>query len=432
MFLVFCFLFSFTIDTSFSLTESVDLFGEINSADLILNDIWIEPENPRSGEVVTIHGSVYNAGIIPIEEISDAVTVAYIVNGGIVEINLLENILPGLENGRVISSGAVFNPVPGTYTITGIINYHDTLSHLSDNPGNNIVQKVFHIGVKPPLIANFETYQHYDDETKKQQITIEGATTNILLEKLESQEIIIDIEGVSQEKIISNIDGQFLFNTNIPFKDKPIKISIHSNEDSFLTSSTQKIFPIKMDKGQSALALEINPHPSEDNSKYSELTVVLFQEDYDHVFEKISMDIYDNQNLMTSNLFLTSLPADHEYIVEVYLEGRLLDAFQNYFPSNLVIEKKITVSESSQIQFRIINELGEPQNNVNVDNWIYSGKSNENGVTDWIKILPTFTANEPYVAQATFPDGKVVWSDPFLIEPEEKKVITIVKGNSNP
>jgi len=42
MFLVFCFLFLFTIDTSFSLTESIDLFGEVNSADLILNDIWID------------------------------------------------------------------------------------------------------------------------------------------------------------------------------------------------------------------------------------------------------------------------------------------------------------------------------------------------------------------------------------------------------
>jgi hypothetical protein len=420
------------MDNSFSLTESVDLFGQINSADLILNDIWIEPENPRSGEVVTIHGSVYNAGIIPIEEVSDAVTVAYIVNGEIVEINLLENILPGLENGRVISSGAVFNAVPGTYIITGIVNYHDTLSHLRDNPGNNIVQKVFHIGVKSPLIANFETYQYYNDETKKQQITIEGETTNILLEKSESKEIIIDIEGVSQEKIISDIDGQFLFNTNIPFKDKPIKISIYSNEDSFLTSSTQKIFPIKMDKSQSALALEINPYSSENNLKYSALTVVLFQDSYDHMFEKISTDIHNNQNSMTNNLFLTSLPADHKYIAEVYLEGRLLDAFENYFPSNAVIEKKISISESAQIQFRTINELGEPQDNVNVDNWIYSGKSNENGVTDWIKILPTFTTNEPYVAKATFPDGEIVWSEPFLIEPKEKKVITIVKGNSNP
>jgi hypothetical protein len=414
------------------LTESVDLFGEINSADLILNDIWIEPENPINGEAVTIHASVYNAGIIPIEEISDAITIAYIVNGEIVEINLLENILPGLENGRVVSSGAVFNANPGTYIITGIINYHDTLSHLRDNPKNNIVQKVFQIGIKSPLIANFETYQYYNDETKKQQITIKGETTNILLEKLESKEIIIDIEGVSQEKIISDIDGQFLYNTNIPFKDKPIKISIHSNEDSFLTSSTQKIFPIKMDKSQSALALEINPYSLENNLKYSELTVVLFQDSYDHLFEKISTDIHNNQNLMTSNLFLTSLPADHKYVAEVYVEGRLLDAFENYFPSNAVIEKKIPISESAQIQFRTINELGEPQDNVNVDNWIYSGKSNENGVTNWIKILPTFTTNEPYVAKATFPDGEIVWSEPFLIESKEKKVITIVKGNSNP
>jgi hypothetical protein len=47
LFLVLVGVLSLRIPDSFSLTKSVDLFGEINSVDLVLNDIWIEPENPR-------------------------------------------------------------------------------------------------------------------------------------------------------------------------------------------------------------------------------------------------------------------------------------------------------------------------------------------------------------------------------------------------
>lgn len=431
MFLILCFLFSFTVAPSFSLTESVNLFGEINSADIILNDIWIEPENPNAGDAVTIHASVYNAGIISTGDVTDAVTIAYIVNGEIVKINLLENILPGVENGIVVSSGHVFNALPGTHKITTIINYHDTLSHLRDNPENNIVQKIFQIGIILPSIVNFNTYQHYNDETHKQEITIQGEITNILLEKLKNQEITIDIEGSEQKKIMSDDDGRFLFNTDMEFKYKPIKILTHANENSFVTSQIQEIFPIKMNKEQSALAIEINSQSLESSLKNSPLTVVLFQDNYDSMFGKISTDIQSDQSFTTENLFLTTLPSEHKYIAEIYIEGRVIDAFQNYFSNNVVIKKEIDVIESSQIQFRTVNSLGEPQKNVNVKTWIYSDKTNEDGISDWIEVLPTFTSNEPYIAQATFPNGEIVWSDPFLIEPEEKKVITIIKGNQN-
>ncbi len=155
-----------------ALTKSVDLFGQINSVDLILNDIWIEPESPIEWDIVTIHGSVYNAGIIPTEDVTDTVTIAYIVNGEISEINLLENILPWLENGKVVSSGPVFN-------------------------------------------------------------SIQGELTDIHLEKSEDQEIIIDIEGIKQEKTISDMHGKFLFETDIQFNDEPIRISTCSRKVSF-------------------------------------------------------------------------------------------------------------------------------------------------------------------------------------------------------
>ncbi len=428
---MFCFLFSFTVAPSFSLTESVNLFGEINSSDIVLNDIWIEPENPNNGEAVTIHASVYNAGVVPTQDVTDALTIAYIVNGEIVQISLLENILPGTENGVVVSSGPVFNVLPGTHEITTIINYHDTLSHLRDNPGNNIVQKIFQVGIKLPSTVSFDTYQRYNDETNRQQITIQGEATNIRLEKLRNQEISIDIEGSEQKKIMSDQNGQFLFKTDIEFKDRPIKILTHVNENSFLTNQIQQIFPVKMDKGQSALAIEINAQPSKNNLKDSPLTLVLFQDNYDSLFEKISTDINNEQSFTVENLFLTTLPSEHTYIAEMYVEGRIVGAFQNYFSDNVVIKKEIDISESSQIQFRVVNSLGEPQKNVSVKTWIYSDKTNEDGISEWMDVLPTFTSNEPYIAQATFSNGEVVWSKPFLIEAEERKVITIIKENQD-
>ncbi len=430
LFLILGFFLSFNFTSSYSLTESVDLFGEVNSVDLVLNDIWIEPENPRNGEWVTIRGSVYNTGVIPSGEVSDVVTVGFLVNGELLEINLLDNILPGIENGVEISSGPIFHAIPGNHIVTGIVNYHDTLSHLRDNPENNIIQKIFQIGTEAPSIINFDVYQQYDEKTKKQHVRVQGELTDIFHERLENQEIIIDIEEIVQEKIITDAIGQFSFNTDMPFKDEIVKISVYLEENSFLSTDSQMIFPIKINTMQSALALEILPHLSKNNLKNSTLTLVFFQDSYDNMFIKKSIDGLDKQNLMIGDFILTILPSNHEYITEVYIDGRLLDAFQNYFPNNAVIKKEISISESAQVQFRIIDELGEPQNNVTVENWVYSTISDEDGFTDWIKIIPTFTANEPYVAKATFPNGEVVWSEPFLIDPEEKRVIQIIqRGN---
>jgi len=61
LFLIFIVCISFSFTSSYSLTESVDLFGQINSAEIVLNDIWIESENPKDGKAISIHGSLYNA-----------------------------------------------------------------------------------------------------------------------------------------------------------------------------------------------------------------------------------------------------------------------------------------------------------------------------------------------------------------------------------
>jgi hypothetical protein len=408
----------------------VDLFGQTNSADIVLNDIWIEPENAKDGEALSIHGSLYNAGVISTEEVSNAITIGYIVNDELVEIAMLENILPGVENGMIISSGPVLDSRQGNYVITVIINYHDTLSHLRDNPENNIVQKRFQIGTKDPSLIAYDISQQYNDRTEQQQIKIQGKLTNVFQEEIRNKEIIVNVKGILEEKTITDANGEFFFETHMPFKNELIEITTQLEEDPFFANPTQMIFPIKLNNEQSALALEIISDTPESNLKKQVLTAVVFQDSYDELFKKVSTDSYNEQDLIIENFILSNLPANHEYIVEVYVGGRILDAFQNYFPNNKVIKKEISILESAQVQFKITDKAGEPQNNVKIENWIYSSISNEEGVTEWIDILPTFTENEPYVAKAIFANGETVWSESFQIEEGEKKTIHIIKGDN--
>ena len=249
-------------------------------------------------------------------------------------------------------------------------------------------------------------------------------------EKIRNEEIIVNVKGILKEKAITDANGEFFFETYMPFKNELIEIIIQLEVDPFFSNPTQVIFPIKLNNEQSALALKIIPDTSESDLKSQVLTTVVFQDSYDELFKKISTDNYDKQDLFIENFILSTLPANHEYIVEVYIGGRILDAFQNYFPNNHVIKKEIFISESAQIQFKITDKAGEPQNNVKIENWIYSSTSNEDGITEWIDVLPTFTENEPYVAKAIFTNGEIIWSEPFQIKDGEKKTIHITKrGN---
>ena len=183
--------------------------------------------------------------------------------------------------------------------------------------------------------------------------------------------------------------------------------------------------PNKIINDQSALV--IDTISSTNNFKNSSLELVIFQDSYEKEFKKISFDKLDGQSMWINDSHMTILPANNEYIVEIYFEGRFLDAFQHDFNENIVVKKEISISESAEIQFRVTDEMGEPQGNVVVNNWIYSATTNEDGFTDWIKVLPTVIAHEPYAAKATFSDSNVAWSDSFFVDSGEKKVVEITQ-----
>ena len=420
--------------SSFALTESVDLFGTVNSADLVLNDIWIEPENPKNREAVTVHGTVYNAGIIPTETVSNAVTVGYIVNGELVEISLLENVLPGIENGVQISSGPIFDAISGNYVITVILNYHDTLSHLRDNPSNNIVQKVFQIGEKAPLLISSNVYQKYNDRTNEQEIRVEGEIADIFQEVQKNKDLQIKIQDTIRGKTITDTNGRFTFDTTIPFGDRILQMQTSLENESSI-SDNKPIFPIKLQDKQSALALEMISDELELNLDRSDITAVIFQDSYENLFGKITTNKnYNKENtdmrnfdLSTDNFLITTMPSNHEYIIEIYMKGRIVDAFQRSFQENEVITRSVSISETAKVQFKITDTNGIPQDNVVIENWIYSTSTNNEGLTEWIRMLPNFTNNEPYVAKAIFPDGTIVWSEPFVVSEQESTSIEIIK-----
>jgi hypothetical protein len=158
-------------------------------------------------------------------------------------------------------------------------------------------------------------------------------------------------------------------------------------------------------------------------------TIALFQDSYENMFKIISTNEYDVHSMMSDNVFLTVVPANHEYIAELYYEGRFLDSFQTFFKDSAIVKKDVFIPEYGQVKFRVLDDLNEPQINVTVDNWIYSSVTSDNGMTEWIKMLPTVIPSEPYVAKATLSDGSVIWSEEFLLESEEKKVISIIKGD---
>ena len=421
-FVIILLLIPITLDNSFGLTESIDLFGQTNSVDLVLNDIWIEPKNPKEGESISIHGAVYNSGIIPSGDVTDVITVGYIVNGELLEINQIENILPGVENGVEISSGSLFDATSEKYTITVIINFHDTLSHLRDNQENNIVQKNFQILKEMPSLIEYDISQYYDVYTNKQKITIQGELKDIFGKNLGNKKIDFKINEDKTE-IVTDTDGKFLVTTDVSFNNKPIETKISIEDNSSLPNITKTIFPIKLIEDQSALA--IKTITSDKNLINNTLELVIFQDSYENLFKKISSKQMNSQIILNDNEMLIPLPANHEYIVEVYLEGKFITAFQNYFIENTVVVEEIIITESSEIRFRVVDEFGDPLGNTTVNNWIYSAVTDETGFTEWISVLPS--TQEEYVANTVFSDQSRGWSEPYNIESNERKVIQITK-----
>jgi len=127
------------------LFPSVYVNASPGNAELVLENIQIEPPYPKKGELTRITGEIYNAGIIETKSLASIITAAYFVDEKLLFIGEIGNVKPGIENKIKISSDPIWNAETGNHVIKIILDYHDTLNDQQDSFDNNIVEKTFSI-----------------------------------------------------------------------------------------------------------------------------------------------------------------------------------------------------------------------------------------------------------------------------------------------
>jgi len=149
--------------------------------------------------------------------------------------------------------------------------------------------------------------------------------------------------------------------------------------------------------------------------------IVIFQDSYKNLIKKIQPD---SATLLDSKTFWISLPPEHNYFAEIYLDGRLFFVTErDLLKEDSFMIKELRIPETATIRFKVTTDENQPVMGALVKNWIYS--TSEDGFTDWIDVLPT-TYGKPYVAEILLPDNRIIKSDPFLLSSGEKKTINIM------
>jgi len=550
----------------------------LGDADPLLNNIWLEPENPKPGDTISIHSSIYNQGTQSTKEVTDVVTIGYFINGDLVKLSTLTDVRPGVENGIEISTGPIWKTTDGIHTVTVILNYHDTLSHLSDNFENNIMQKKYYIGNWQSLLHNlisFELSQEAIPNTQNQIVKITGTITlpenypkyrtpRINLEFNDEKDV------VHKNSILVNKDTNSFYwretmaisNTIIPitaslsdsrYNNNPFyhytlnlyPITLNQNESLFvlkLPNSTESNnfknkkfdvviydesyqlikkyettqisdYPIKkietiqlpaspfeedipitqpnpvvstnpdgdliyiilpggksynfeiysennleysglkflkpnnilndiletknnynvnLNQNESLLFLQL----SEPNNSYtfrnSEFVIIVFQDSYENLFKQIST--YGNSELiLTSDEdLLTVLPANHNYIIEIYLNGEFINSFETFLKSKDVITKQIFIPKFIQTNSEIIDELNNSLKIISAETWKYSTITNESEFVKGFKVIPVINNGKPIKSLTNFSDVPLAYSEWFQDESEKNKFFIKMSGDHNP
>jgi hypothetical protein len=264
----------------------------LGDADPLLNNIWLEPNNPEPGDVVSIHSSIYNQGTQSTKEVTDVVTVGYFIDGDLVKISPLTNVYPGVENGIEISTGPIWMATDGIHTFTVILNYHDTLSHISDNFENNIMQKKYYVGNWQNLshsLISFDLFQEVIPDTQNQIIKIIG---EIILPEAYSKYNTprIDLKLNDKKGIIHNYPvlinketNSFYWEKIIPVSNTIIPITTSFSDSRYnnpLYHYTLNLYPTSLNQNESLFVLKLPNSTESNNFKNQKFNVVIFDESY--------------------------------------------------------------------------------------------------------------------------------------------------------
>ena len=396
------------------------------NAELVLENIQIEPSNPKKGELIMITGDVYNAGIMETDSLASIITAAYFVDDELFFIDEIGNVKPGIGNKIKISSDPIWNAEVGNHDVKIIIDYHDTLNDKYDLFDDNIVEKTFSISSLNPTKISLTASSPYviqgKDTLLNISVSLEDSDSN---KPLDGKNIILNFDG-NDIYLITDKYGKIFFSKTVNYPEALKVESYFEGDDQYLSSSSNLILHSIPKDITSAILVNIVDEKKRYNFENNFFEFLIFQDSYENLIEKIS----PTTTLLDSNTFWISLPAEHDYFAEVYLDGQFLfltDKIQ--LNENDIVLEELIIPESAEVRFRVTNELGEAQSNVIVNNWIYSTITNDNGFTDWIEVLPTSHANS-YVAEVFLPNEITIQSNPFDVFSGEKKTIDIVTRES--
>ena len=316
----------------------------LGDADPFLNNIWIEPKDPKPGDVISINSSIYNLGTESTGSVTDVVTVGYFLDGDLIKIDTLPDIIPGEDNGVKITTGPIWAVTDGVHTITVILNYHDTLSHLTDNLENNVMQKIYYIGEweNPRPRISAELFQEYHTDTGDQNIQIIGEIDlpSSLLKSNPQVSIEMNNDDYSKQRYTAPINpdtGSFYFKEDHPYFQTTVPVTISFSTDKGETYEHKlQTYPIKLEKNSSVLVLQEDT----DNFRSQKFLVSIYDESYQMIKQIEMYNIPDVTAQKTVNGFISVImPGDQLYNVEVYSEGGLIHASSKFFhPNNVVVD----------------------------------------------------------------------------------------------
>lgn len=282
-------------------------YASSGDAELVLEDITIDPIYPNKGELVTITANVYNAGLKNTDFFTSIITIGYFVDEQLLYVNNINNIEPGISNKIEISSPPIWKSESGIHDIKIIVDYHDTLNDQYDSPDNNSMEKTFFIEYpKQTKILLDASPQYYIQGNKMPTITMSLLDSDSNT-PLSNQEIIFNLDD-KNFTLITDKEGKLLFSSTIALHD-PVTISaFFAGNGEYLSSNSSLILYQFLNGSTSYLIIKIqdlkNQHTFEDYL----FEIIIFQDSYNNVFKKIQPN---STTLLDPETFWISLPPEH-------------------------------------------------------------------------------------------------------------------------
>ena len=397
------------------------------NTELVIENIQIDPKYPQIGDLVSISADVYNSGLFETDSVASIVTAAYFVDDKLLYFDEIGNVKPGLTNKIKISSIPIWDFEPGVHKIKIILDYHNTITDENDSPEDNTVEKIFSFNDLKELILTLDSSPQYlvsSQEVLLQiNISVNDSKSN---NPLNNKKILVYFDD-DEIPLTTNQSGFISFSKMITQSESLDIKAIFSGDEEYLPSSSSLTLYSIPNENNSGLIMQIVDKEKQYTFEDHFFEFVIFQDSYDDLFTKI----YSHNAFIDKNTFWLPLNAGHEYFSEIYLEGRFIHLTENFAltEKNPIILKQIIIPDSAEIRFRVVDELGEPQSNVVINNWIYSGTTDISGFTDWIEVLPTIN-DVPYDVEIISPDKRISKTQELLVFSGEKKTITVILDES--